>query len=254
MKIAITNTLPVTGKTATTLGLARALAEDGQRVLIVDLDPNFGVTTTLGLESTPALYDFMFKDLALKNCVTSIRKNLHVLCSGSTTLVAEERLQREPSGQLIFEHAFSGVAAEDFDFILFDVGASPSLLQVAAICYSRRVLIPVTTSVLGVLGALSALISAQAFRLIYTAEVEIIGFVPVMVNRGKGETDVTRKTISSIARECHSKLLPAIEYDETVPLAAQSHKFVADFCAGSPAAVSYSTLAKILLDSVPLRS
>jgi chromosome partitioning protein len=254
MNLTILNTQPATGTTATTLGLARALAEDGQRVLIVDLDPSSGATNTLGLPSNSALYDFLFRDADLKKCLTSVRGNLQILCSGPTTVVAEERLQREPSAQLIFAHAFAGRVSEDYDFILFDGGSGLSLLQVAAVCYSRRILIPVTTSVLGVLGAVSAYISAQAFRAIYATEVEIIGYVPVMVNRDQKETEVTMKTISTIARECRRNVLPAIEYDESVPLAARNRMFVADFCAGSSATASYTALAKMLMDSVVARN
>lgn len=250
MNVTILNTHPSTGKTATTLGLARALVEDGQRVLIVDLDPNFGATTALGLASKPTLYDFLFRDLALKKSLISVRKNIDILCSGSTTIVSEQRLQREPSAQLIFEHAFSGVTAKDFDSILFDVGAGLSRLQVAAACYTQRILIPVTMNVLGTLGASSAFIFAQSLRLIYSTEVEVLGFVPVMVNGDKEETCVTMKTISSLAKSSQRRLLPPIEYDETVPLAAQNHEFVADFSAESSASASYCALARILVDSL----
>jgi chromosome partitioning protein len=248
MNLAIFNTHGATGKTATTLGLARALAEDGQRVLIVDLDPNFGATATLGIASKAALHDFLFRDLALMSCLTSVRRNLDILCSGNATLVAEQRLQREPSAQLIFEHAFSGGAAKNFDSILFDVGAGLSRLQVAAVCYSRTMLVPVTMNVLGVLGAASAVIFAQTLRLLYATDAEIIGFVPIMLKRDTEEKEVVMRTMSSIAKSSQQKLLPAIEYDESVPLAARSREFVADFSPGSAAAKSYSALAKVLMD------
>src|ERR1019366_3916573 len=103
MNITILNTQPTVGTTATVLGLARALAEIGQRILVVDLNPNAGVTNTLGLPSNSALHDFLFGGMDLKKCLTSVRENLHILCSGPTTLVIEERLQRQPTAHLIFE-------------------------------------------------------------------------------------------------------------------------------------------------------
>lgn len=254
MNITILNTQPTVGTTATTLGLARALAEVGKRTLIVDLNPNAGATNTLGLPSNSALYDFLFRDADLKKCRTSVRQNLHILSSGPTTLVIEERLQREPSAHLIFERAFSQTVSEDYDFILFDGGAGLSLLQVAALGYSRRILIPVTTSVLAVLGALSAYVIAQAVTAIYAIEVDVIGYVPVMVNRDGNETDVTMKTLSSIGRYSRRNLLPVIVYDESVPLAARNHKFVADFFAESSAAESYNSLSVMLMDSLAARN
>jgi nitrogenase subunit NifH len=107
--------------------------------------------------------------------------------------------------------------------------------------------------VLGVLGGLSAYVTAQAIRSIYGIEVNVIGYLPVMVNGDKNEKIVTMKTISSIARDCGLSVLPAIKYDESVLLAARNRKFVADFFAGSSAAESYSGLAKMLMDSVAAR-
>lgn len=254
MKITILNTRQAVGTTALVLGVARALADIGQRTLVVDLNPNTGATSTLGLPSSSALHDFLLRDMDLNKCRTSVRTNLDVLCSGPATLVVEKRLQREPSAHLVFEYAFSDTVSEDYDFILFDPGAGLSLLQVASLCYSRRILIPVTSDVLGMLGALSAYISAQAIRSIYGIEVDVIGYVPVTVNGDKNERAVTAKTISSIARDCGLSVLPAIEYDESVQLASRNRTFVADFFAGSLAAQSYSGLAGMLVDSVSART
>ncbi len=62
------------------------------------------------------------------------------------------------------------------------------------------------------------------------------------------------RTMSTIAKTSLRKLLPALEYDESVPLAARSHAFVADFSPESPAAKSYSVLARALLDCVVAES
>jgi hypothetical protein len=70
-----------------------------------------------------------------------------------------------------------------------------------------------------------------------------------MVNRDEDEKDVTMKTLSSIARDCGRNLLPAIEYDESVPLAAQNCKFVADCFADSSAAESYNAVARLFTES-----
>src|SRR5476649_751637 len=108
MEVTITNLHFGTGKTATTLALARALVGLGKKVLVVDLDPKFGVAATLGLAPRASLHDLLFRNLGMESCLTSARENLEVICSDSTTYVAEERLRRESSPQLVFEYAFSG--------------------------------------------------------------------------------------------------------------------------------------------------
>jgi chromosome partitioning protein len=109
MEFAIANQHSATGKTTTTLGLARALAGLGKKVLIVDLDPKSGVTATLKLAPQAAFYDSLFRNVTFEDCVTPVRENLDVICSGSTTYVAEERLKRESSPQTVFEYAFSKI-------------------------------------------------------------------------------------------------------------------------------------------------
>jgi len=247
MEFTISNLHPGTGKTSTTLALARVLAGIGNKVVVVDLDPNFGAATTLGLVPRAPLHDFLFRSLPLDCCVTAARENLDVICADPTTYVAEERLRREASPQLVFQYAFSRTD-KTYDAVLFDVGPGTSRLQVAAICYTRQVLVPVTMDVLGLLGAGSAICSAQALRWVYSSEVEIIGFLPVMVHRGDPETEAALKTISALSKQGRIKVLPAIEYDEAVSLAARNQKFLADFSANSSAAESYELLAKTLLN------
>jgi chromosome partitioning protein len=247
MEVTITNLHLGTGKTATTLALARALVGLGKKVLVVDLDPKFGVAATLGLAPRASLHDLLFRNLGMESCLASARENLEVICSDSTTYVAEERLRRESSPQLVFEYAFSRTK-NTYDAVLFDVGPGFSWLQVAALCYTRKVLVPVTTDVLGLLGACSAVVSAQTLRWVYSTEVEVIGFLPVMIRKGTPETEVALKTISAISKKGEIKLLPGIEYDDAVPLAARNRMFLADYCAKSCAAGSYEVLAKTLMD------
>jgi cellulose biosynthesis protein BcsQ len=175
--------------------------------------------------------------------VTRIRENLDVICSDLTTYVAEERLKRESSPQTVFEYAFAEVD-DKYDVVLFDTAPEISRLQVAAFCYTHRVMVPVTLDVLGLMGACSAVFSAQALRWVYSTAIEMIGFLPTMVQRGVPETEAMLKTLAAISKKAKIEVLPSIEYDDAVLLATRGQQFVADYSATSSAAMSFELLAK----------
>jgi cellulose biosynthesis protein BcsQ len=160
--------------------------------------------------------------------------------------VAEERLKRESSPQTVFEYAFSRTD-ERYDTLLFDIGPGISRLQVAAFCYTHKVLVPVTLDVLGLMGACSSVFSAQGLKWVYSTGIKRIGFLPTMVQRGVPETEAMLKTLTAISKMAEIELFPIIEYDDAVRLATRSHQFVADYSATSSATASYEILAKKLM-------
>ncbi|MEX1104154.1 MAG: AAA family ATPase, partial [Dehalococcoidia bacterium] len=61
------------GKTTTAVSLAAALARRGQRVLLVDLDPQANASSALGVDSTDRLgiYDALLDEIPVEQCVTT---------------------------------------------------------------------------------------------------------------------------------------------------------------------------------------
>src|SRR3954447_7854465 len=94
-RIAIINQKGGVGKTTTAVNLAAALARAGQRVCVLDLDPQAHATTHLGLApdgSTPSMYDVLMDSTPLADVRRQIEDNLWVAGSDINLAAAEVEL------------------------------------------------------------------------------------------------------------------------------------------------------------------
>jgi len=141
------------GKTTTTATLGAALAIWGARVLLVDLDSQGNLSTSLGLTPRPKLFDLLINRSSLESCVVETgRKNLWLLPGDSTTAEAKETL----AGRSFREQALAKAlqpARGKFDYILMDCAPSLDVLNICALVAAREVIMPVPVEYLAMVGA-----------------------------------------------------------------------------------------------------
>lgn len=142
-----------TGKTTTAIHLAAAYGLSGQRVLLIDLDPQGFLTRLLGAEEPPeaesslALFD---PERTLREIPTLKMQGFDVLpASYSMTKVA--RRLNKPTDVLWVKEALE--TGHDYDLILLDTAAAMTVFSLNALVASSLVLIPVTPEYQPVVGA-----------------------------------------------------------------------------------------------------
>ena len=144
--IAIANQKGGVGKTTTTVNLGAALAEEGYRVLVVDLDPQGNATTGLGLEARNfelSMYDVIMRDQPMEDTIepTSV-KNLFVAPATIDLAGVEIELVPAFSRELKLRRAIESVV-DDFDFVLIDCPPSLGLITVNGLAAAHEVLVPI---------------------------------------------------------------------------------------------------------------
>ncbi len=144
--IAVANQKGGVGKTTTTINLGASIAEQGQRVLIVDLDPQANATTGLGIASrdlSASVYEVVLQRATVAEvvCTTEV-PNLEVVPSSLSLAGAEIELVTAFSREHRLEKALAEVA-DDYDIILIDCPPALGLLTVNALVVAEEVLVPI---------------------------------------------------------------------------------------------------------------
>jgi len=147
--IAIVNQKGGVGKTTTSINLAAALALQGQRVLLIDIDPQGNASTGLGISRqnrNKSIYHVLTDNLALSEAVqnTSV-ENLSLVPSHIDLSAAEMEIGYTEGRTSLLRDAIAVMVREGqkkFDYILIDCPPSLSLLTINALTSARSVIVP----------------------------------------------------------------------------------------------------------------
>jgi chromosome partitioning protein len=143
-RIAIINQKGGVGKTTTAVNLAAALAECGQRVCVLDLDPQAHATTHLGVEpdgKSPSMYDVLVNNRPLAEVRRKVEDNLWIAGSDINLAAAEVEL----AGVVGREVILRDLLLQDegaFDYVFMDCAPSLGVLTLNALSAANEVFIP----------------------------------------------------------------------------------------------------------------
>src|ERR1700720_4888318 len=143
-RIAIINQKGGVGKTTTSVNLAAALARGGQRVCVLDLDPQAHATTHLGIEpdgKAPSMSDVLIDNKPLAEVRRRVEDNLWVAASDINLAAAEVELAGVVGREVILRDLMLQEEGA-FDFVLMDCAPSLGVLTLNALAAANEVFIP----------------------------------------------------------------------------------------------------------------
>lgn len=206
--IAIVNQKGGCGKTTTTVNLAGALAEEGHRVLVVDMDPQAHATLALGLEPDDLeanLYEVLVEPTGagrLDSIIVDVSESIDIAPSSIVLSALEQKLasERHDARTERLAAAIEGLPPL-YDFVLIDCPPNVGLLTFNALRAAREVIIPLETSFFAIDGVQKLLetISLLSERIGHKLQVRVL---PTLYD---GRTRYARNTLGEI-RELFKEL------------------------------------------------
>jgi chromosome partitioning protein len=230
------------GKTTTAISLGAALVERGERVLLVDLDPQANATSGLGMEKNGAIYRVLLKEQPItESAVHTQLEGFDLIPSGPDMAGAEVELVPVMAREFRLRQALRP-AAEFYDTVLVDCPPSLGLLTVNALAAGDGVVVPVQCEYYALEGLAQLLDTIEAVRQRLNDKLEVLAIVLTMEDR---RNRLSMQVIEEV-RKHFPKLVARTRIPRTVRLAeAPSHgKPISVYDPGSRAAQAYGELAR----------
>lgn len=247
--ISIANHKGGVGKTTTTLNLSAALSSMGRRVLMVDLDPQAGLTIASGFEPDSlerSIYDPLRHGEGTKEIMVRSKFGVDLLPANIDLALAELELvsamarERRLAATLI-------PLMDEYDDILIDCQPSLGLLTLNALATSDYVLIPVACEFLALRAVRGILLYVQKVRGQMNSRLSVLGILPTMFDR---RTRHAAETLSHLKKEFEPKIkvLDHVVY-RSIRFAESTEQGVPilEYAKALPGADAYRNLARDLI-------
>jgi chromosome partitioning protein len=239
------------GKTTTTAYLGEALANQGFKVLLIDIDPQGSLSEVLNIRVGNTQVFHSLLNLEVPLAIQNVQKNLDIAPSDIELSSAEKELSNKIGGELRLRVAISKIS-KNYDFILIDCPPSLNILTITAMQASNGCLITTLPEQLAYKGLVVLLERISEVRALLNPSLELDGIVFTMVKSNsihREYKELIRKQFSNL-KVFDSEIKHLIDFQK----AMIEHQTISVFNKNSEAASSYQNLGEEYLQSLDKRN
>lgn len=197
--LAVANQKGGVAKTTTVASLGAALVELGQRVLLVDLDPQSCLTFSLGLDPEDldkSVHQVLLGDVGIDAVLVTVDEGPDLLPATIDLAAAEMQLLTRTGREHVLRVALEE-ASGDYDWVLIDCPPSLGVLTVAALAAADQVLVPLQCETLSHRGVGQLLDTVHDVRRFANPALGVLGVLPTLYDGRTSHSRAVLDTISS---------------------------------------------------------
>lgn len=226
--IAIANNKGGVGKTTTAINLAKGLADNRKKVLLIDADPQGNATAASGYDEPDGIDDNLAQIIARTMAEVDIDNDYGIihtrrgydLIAGNIELSAMEvTLVNALNRESILSHYLCQIS-EKYDYIIIDCAPSLGMLTTNAFVAADSILIPVQASYLPVKGLEQLIMHVTKIRRHINSQLEIEGILLTMVdsrqNFGKEIIELLKEAYGQQVRIIDTLIPRSVRADESI--------------------------------------
>lgn len=246
--ISIFNQKGGVGKTTTSVNLSAGVANEGKKVLLIDLDPQGNASSGLGVnknDGSPIIYDVLVDRVDIKDALRKTSaEGVDIIASNSQLAGLEIELARQEDWEPILREKLTGIK-DNYDYIFIDCPPSLGILSIIALIASDSVIIPIQCEYYALEGVSQLFDTIKLIRKSLNPKLEIEGVVLSMFD---GRTNLSIQVVEEVKAYFKGKVYVSL-IPRNVRLAeAPSHGLsIIDYDNKSKGAEAYTELAQEFL-------
>jgi chromosome partitioning protein len=240
-RLAILNQKGGTGKTTTAINLAAGIADRGYDVLLVDLDAQGNVGTSLGIRGERGMYHLLVQDppTTVEDVIVPVRAHFDVITADATLAAAEVHLARLDAHRDRVLADRLGSLKGRYQYVVLDCGPSLSLLNQNALSFADEVLIPVSCDYLALVGVKQVLRTIKDIDKHLGHTVRISGVVPTFFD---ARTRLAREAVDTLSGHFKERLCEPIRRSTRLAEAPSHRQTIFEYAPDSVGAEDYRKL------------
>lgn len=230
------------GKTTTAVNLSAGLSRNDKKVLLIDLDPQGNVDSSLKVNAEFDIYDAMTQKNAIQQCIVNVASNFDIITSKETLTKAEYYMAQQGNSRLLLKEMLSSL--NGYDFMIVDCPPSLGILNQNALALCKEAFIPVSTDYLGEDALIKMYDAIKKINENHNHDIKITKIIPTMYDK---RNKICKETLSNIQNEYPELTSYPIRINSKLKEAPKHGKSIFSYAKSSRGAEDYGKLVEDVL-------